>query len=77
VGRWAGHFLMQHKTQLGGNKFISKVRVFKPDVGSLPYMLFYADGLAASGGQHDEVRVDKRSDDGKNIVREHVFHVEI
>lgn len=36
---------MQHKKQLGGNKFISKVRVFRPDQGSLPYMLFYADGL--------------------------------
>jgi hypothetical protein len=29
VGRWARYFLMQHKRQLGGNKFISKVRVFK------------------------------------------------
>jgi hypothetical protein len=37
---------MQHKIQLGGNKFISKVRVFKPDVGSLPYMLFYINGPA-------------------------------
>jgi hypothetical protein len=34
---------MQHKTQLGANKFISKVRVFKPDIGSLPYMLFYVE----------------------------------
>jgi hypothetical protein len=77
VGRWAGYFLMQHKTQLGGNKFISKVRVFKPDTSSLPYMLFYADGIAASGEQGDEVRVTKRSDDGKNILREHVLHVKI
>jgi hypothetical protein len=46
VGRWAGYFLLQHKKQLGGNKFISKARVFKPDVGSLPYMLFYVDGPA-------------------------------
>lgn len=34
---------MQHKKQLGANKFISKVRVFKPDVGSLPYILFYVE----------------------------------
>jgi hypothetical protein len=68
---------MQHKTQLGGNKFISKVRVFKPDAGSLPYVLFYADGVATSGQQSDEVRVVKRSDDGMNVLREHVFHVEI
>lgn len=38
---------MAHKKQLGGNKFISKVRVFKPDQGSFPYMVFYVDGPAA------------------------------
>lgn len=36
--RWAGYFLMQHKRQLGGSKFISKIRVFKSEKeGSLPY----------------------------------------
>jgi hypothetical protein len=45
VGRWAGYFLMQHKRQLGGNKYISKVRVFKEEkAGSLPYLLFYVQG---------------------------------
>ncbi|KAH5436206.1 hypothetical protein HBI47_071090 [Parastagonospora nodorum] len=45
VGRWAGYFLIQHKRQLGGNRFISKVRVFKSEKeGSWPYMLFYVDG---------------------------------
>jgi hypothetical protein len=80
VGRWAGYFLMQHKIQLGGNKFISKVRVFKPDVGSLPYMLFYADGVAADSQTregHFEGHIAKRSRDGKNILREHVFRVEV
>jgi hypothetical protein len=48
VGRWAGYFLMAHKKQLGGNKFISKVRVYKPDQGSFPYMVFYVDGPAPS-----------------------------
>lgn len=49
VGRWAGYFLMQHKRQLGGDKFISKVRVFKSEkVGSLPYFLFYVDGAVAA-----------------------------
>jgi hypothetical protein len=37
---------MAHKKQLGGNKFISKVRIFKPDQGSFPYMVFYVDGPA-------------------------------
>ncbi|KAF1915344.1 hypothetical protein BDU57DRAFT_518268 [Ampelomyces quisqualis] len=45
VGRWAGYFLMQHKRQLGGSKYISKVRVFKSEKpGSLPYFLFYVEG---------------------------------
>jgi hypothetical protein len=88
VGRWAGYFLMQHKRQLGGNKFISKVRVFKSGKeGSWPYILFYVDGpdempkagkastprSAGKGGASS--RVVKSSSDGKNIVREHVFHV--
>ncbi|KAH7084615.1 hypothetical protein BKA63DRAFT_528584 [Paraphoma chrysanthemicola] len=41
VGRWAGYFLMQHKTQLGGNKNIPKVRVFKPDGQTLAWFIFY------------------------------------
>ncbi|RYD64624.1 MAG: hypothetical protein EOP83_09315 [Verrucomicrobiaceae bacterium] len=32
---------MQHKTQLGGNKFIPKVRVFKPDGQTLAWFVFY------------------------------------
>lgn len=36
---------MQHKRQLGGNKFISKVRVFKAEnFGTYPYMVFYVAG---------------------------------
>lgn len=34
---------MQHKTQLGGNRFITKVRVFKPDGATLPILIFYVD----------------------------------
>jgi hypothetical protein len=43
-------------------------------------MLFYADGMATgpqSGEERNEVRVFKRSDDGKNILREHVLRLEI
>ena len=92
---------MQHKKQLGGNKFISKVRVFRPDQGSLPYMLFYADGLESEPSPspqtesqaraarevadiHEnegkvfsqvEERIIKRSKDGRDIQREHVFRL--
>jgi hypothetical protein len=41
VGRWAEYFLMQHKKQLGGNRYISKARVFVSEKeGSFPYLLF-------------------------------------
>jgi hypothetical protein len=96
VGRWAGYFLMQHKRQLGGNKFISKVRLFKSEkAGLLAYLLFYVDGPVSElerrsnsglsvndviGGARDadgEMRVLARSDDGRNIVREHVSRVKL
>ncbi|CAE7194196.1 hypothetical protein P3342_009594 [Pyrenophora teres f. teres] len=47
VGRWAGYFLLQHKDKLGGNRFISKVRVFLPSGASMPYLVFYVDPTAA------------------------------
>jgi hypothetical protein len=92
VGRWAGYFLMQHKTQLGANKFINKVRVFKPDQGSLPYMLFYVETPAPPKPPPGlEVRhrvVDVGNDsvfreirewrkDGRSVVREHVLRVKV
>lgn len=49
VGRWTGYFLMQHKNQLGGNRFLSKVRVFKNEKGSLPYLVFYVEPTPATG----------------------------
>jgi hypothetical protein len=74
---------MQHKKQLGGNKIISKARVFKPDVGSLPYMLFYVDGPAlaasfteqANGTEDLRERLERRIDRGRwsGIVEAHVL----
>jgi len=88
VGRWAGYFLMQHKRQLGGNKYISKVRVFKSEKeGSWPYFLFYVDGATASAasdegimdlaGKPSEPRVVRKSEDGRRIVREHVVRMKL
>jgi hypothetical protein len=85
---------MQHKDQLGGNKFISKVKVFTSDGGDDPYMVFFVDGPAASSGDEAEVempfphawsgmddgeesRIVRRSDDGKSVVREHVFRAKL
>jgi hypothetical protein len=62
---------MQHKKQLGGNRIITKARVFKPDVGSLPYMLFYVDGpgLVASSSQQENGTKDLRERLGRRIDR--------
>jgi hypothetical protein len=78
---------MQHKRQLGGNKWISKVRVFKSEkAGSFPYFLFYVDGATASGTGADKMeRADlfnrprsvRISKDGKHVVREHVMRVRV
>lgn len=85
VGRWAGYFLMQHKRQLGGNKYIANVRVFKSEKeGSWPYFLFYVvgpgiapiwkrnAGLDTTEGYVDAgPKVIMRNEDGRNVVREH------
>ncbi|KAH4085871.1 hypothetical protein HBI70_226730 [Parastagonospora nodorum] len=87
VARWAGYFLMQHKKQLGENKYISKLRVFKPDVGSLPNILFYVETAPPikPGSRAREVglrgssaivsQIAKHDIDSKNVVREHIFRV--
>ncbi|RAQ99818.1 vacuolar amino acid transporter 1 [Stemphylium lycopersici] len=84
VGRWAGYFLMQHKRQLGGNKYISKVRVFKSEKeGSWPYFLFYVQDPEATTKERRgksgtiahadaEPKIVKKSKDGRHVVREHV-----
>jgi hypothetical protein len=81
VGRWAGYFLMQHKRQLGGSKWISKVRVFKSEKeGSWPYLLFYVERPAEEPKPPPEGQgntVVKRSMDGKSALREHVFRVKL
>lgn len=79
VRRWAGYFLMQHKRQLGGNRWIEKVRVFRSEKeGSLPYLLFYVSGSmeeTKSGAVGSGVKVvrEVNSQVGRNVVREHVF----
>ncbi|KAH9876166.1 hypothetical protein J1614_004045 [Plenodomus biglobosus] len=51
VGRWTGYFLMQHKTQLGGDRYIFKVRIFKnEETGTLPYLCFYVNPIPAPDG---------------------------
>lgn len=84
VGRWTRYFLMQHKRQLGGNKYISKVRVFMSEKeGSWPYFLFYVEGPEATTKERrgndrtiahagEGPKIVKKSKDGRHAVREHV-----
>lgn len=86
VGRWAGYFLIQHKRQLRGNKYIANVRVFKSEKeGSWPYFLFHIAGPGTApiwkrSASTDSVegyvdagpKVIMRSKDGRYMVREHV-----
>ncbi|KAF2125169.1 hypothetical protein P153DRAFT_300869 [Dothidotthia symphoricarpi CBS 119687] len=83
----AGYFLAQHKAQLGGNKFIERVTVFRPDRGLMPYLLFWVEDAPAGPGEavvdekmgRDgvEPRIVKRSVDGKNVEREHVLRAKL
>ena len=87
VGRWAGYLLLQHKDQLGGNRYIEKVRLFKPPGASLPYLLFYVakdpwvgevkpvSAKMVSGMNGTDVLVKTRNEDAKNLIRQHVVVV--
>lgn len=84
---------MQRKVLLGGNKFISKVRLFTYEEGRSQYMVFYVDNPVSTAsdlteklqvfvhakaiGSVVDLRVVKRSEDGRNFVREHVFRLKI
>lgn len=78
--------LLQHKDQLGGNRYIEKVRLFKPPGASLPYLLFYVakdpwvgdvKPVAARMVEKNDtsVLVRTRNEDTKNVVRQHVVYL--
>ena len=73
---------MQHKTQLGGNKYIHEVTVWMSSDGDVQMMFWVKDspppkaappGQSVRRGPASEGEVVKRSHDGKNIIREHRF----
>ena len=77
--------LLQHKDQLGGNRYIEKVRLFKPPGASLPYLLFYVAKdpwvgevkpvAARMGDEMNATDVSVRGEDAKNLIRQHVVVV--
>ena len=71
---------MQHKTQLGGNKYIYQVTLWMSSDGDVQMMFWVKDapppqavpqGQSVRKGPMPVVKVTKRSQDGKNIIREH------
>ncbi|KAH7080339.1 hypothetical protein BKA63DRAFT_242013 [Paraphoma chrysanthemicola] len=59
-GQAAGYFLAQHKHRFGRSKTISKVQVFRPDKGMMPYLLFSvvdAPPVALTGKEQAEQMV--------------------
>ena len=79
----AGYFLAQHKTQLGGNKYVYQVTVWDDREGDTQMMFWVktAPLPPAEEMEQDRSRTPtpeqeggfiKRSMDGRNFVREHV-----
>ncbi|KAL6706278.1 Mitochondrial import inner membrane translocase subunit tim8 [Coniothyrium glycines] len=88
-GLGAGYFLLQHKRQLGGAKFIWKIKIFKgeDEFESDPNLIFYVDpnappvppkeGAPETLTKNKVPHVVKRSRDGRSVVREHVLGVKV
>jgi hypothetical protein len=71
---------VQHKTQLGGNKYIHQVTVWMSSDGDVQMMFWVKDAPppeAAPQGQsirrrlERQVKIVKRGHDGRNIIKEH------
>ncbi|KAH3950585.1 hypothetical protein HBI56_204730 [Parastagonospora nodorum] len=81
-GLAAGYFLLQHKRQLGGAKYIWKVVVFKSDPGELQ-LLFYVDADAHPEKRRaDKAGAVRSTAVGKgasrtSYVREHIFRARL
>jgi hypothetical protein len=91
-GVGVGYFLAQHKAQLG-DKYISKIKVFDGDLGEPNMLFHVEDapddddemedthsdqssmGTAING--HVKSEFVTRSEDGKRILREHVFRAKL
>ncbi|KAH6639024.1 hypothetical protein C7974DRAFT_448848 [Boeremia exigua] len=80
-----GYFLAQHKTQLGGNRYVYKVQIFDQEHTDATYMVFWIadEPLSWEGQAQQENRVEgagkilKRSLDGRNVLREHIVTTEL
>ncbi|KAF3045874.1 hypothetical protein E8E12_002891 [Didymella heteroderae] len=76
----AGYFLVQHKSQLGSNKYIFQVTLWMSNDGDVQIMFWVKDappqqatlqGHGVRRGLAPEVKVVNRSQDSRSIIREH------
>lgn len=90
-GQGCAYFLLQHKPQLGGARFIWKIRIFRRDDDDFaaPILLFYVDkgehqkstNPATNPAERAKIgyksRVVKRRAGDGSFVREHIFRSKI
>jgi hypothetical protein len=62
-----GYFLVQHKTQLGRDKYVSKMTVFRSDSTEkvLPIVLFWVDNVPTPPPEMAEPKPDEEEEDKK------------
>ena len=82
-GLGAGYFLLQHKRQLGGAKFIWKIKIFKVDDFDAedPNIIFYVDpNVAPVPLEEDslaESEIWKRNTARTELLRRHVIKAKL
>lgn len=70
-GLAVGYFLAQHKQQLGGTKFVWKVRVFRDKMSWTPNLLFYIDTGSPPVKRHGEMHEGSLKMSRKRRGRKH------
>ena len=84
----AGYFLAQHKTQLGGNKYVYQVTVWSDREGDQQMMFWVKNAPLPPEEELEQDRsrtptpeqggkVVKRSTDGRNVVREYIVRAKL
>jgi hypothetical protein len=63
--------VVQRKTQLGGNKYIYQVTLWMSSDGDVQIMFWVKDAPQGQKNRRDLTQVVHRSQDGKNVIREH------
>ncbi|KAJ4993438.1 hypothetical protein SVAN01_00986 [Stagonosporopsis vannaccii] len=75
-----GYFLAQHKTQLGGNKYVTDVQIFlNEDNDDEPYMIFHVADVQTDSSHGERPKGFEgigitlaRSPDSKSMIRKHI-----